>query len=143
MRTNGIVSHDVVRLALPKTHEEADTRAERRHFKAAVDLRVRLLEAAGGEQNLRDLSQAELAAMQHVVRWHIGDHTEHGANAIAYLDTLKAEAAPGTPQVTVTQRIQTTVMNLKALLSRARPGKEARLEQQQSTSKLSTEAEMA
>lgn len=118
MRTNGIVSHDVVQIAVPRNHDNNDKRAEDRHHKAAVDLRVRLLEASGGEQNHCELSQADLAAMQHVIRWRIGEDTDHGAKAISHLESLKADALPGTPQFTVAQRIQTTIMNLKALLAR-------------------------
>lgn len=114
----GIVSHDVVQRAMPKPDAPHDPKAETRYTKAATMLRVKLLEAAGGEASHHPVTQAELEAMQHVVRWRVGEDTPHGADAIRHLESLKAHAEPGTVEYSVWRHGQELWLRMQALIAR-------------------------
>ncbi len=66
-------------------------------MRRSVNLRVRLIQAAGGEGNHHPLTKAELAEMQRIITFR---NPPGAADAIAYLDSLKDGALDGVPRHT-------------------------------------------
>ena len=64
-------------------------------MRRSVSLRVRLIQATGGEGNHHPLTKAELAEMERIIRFR---NPPGAAEAIAYLHSLKDGAADGVPR---------------------------------------------
>lgn len=95
-RHQQIVTMRTVAHAFPPP-EHANKHETTSHMRRSVQLRVRLIQAVGGEGNHHPVTSSQIDEMQRIIEFR---NPPSASEALAYLESLKPGAVIGTPEHT-------------------------------------------